>query len=207
MVVIILKIITGPGSAIHMMENRARSDRQTFRNEDLVLKVTTDIDPSKWDETKYEAFLDELCGTREYQKDAIRTTLRYLLGGKRQVRQSPGPGQRELRRQRRDSAPVRNGPSRPAQQVAKEGSLAGALSVQFPHTEGLQPVLLETARQRPRWIPLKTGTRVIKGQGVLIVPVAATQEPCCDLLPQPLLQGHLNVLEQAEALSAEWTVA
>ena len=59
-----------------------RGDRQTFRNEDLVLKVTTDIDPKKWDETKYEAFLDELCGTREYQKEAIRTTLSYLLGGK-----------------------------------------------------------------------------------------------------------------------------
>jgi len=59
-----------------------RGDRQTFRNEDLVLKVTTNIDPVVWDESRYEAFLDELCGTREYQKDAIRTTLRYLLGGK-----------------------------------------------------------------------------------------------------------------------------
>ncbi len=47
-----------------------------------MLKVSTDIDPKVWDETKYEAFLDELCGTREYQKEAIRTTLRYLLGGK-----------------------------------------------------------------------------------------------------------------------------
>jgi type III restriction enzyme len=59
-----------------------RGDRQTFRNEDLVLKVTTNIDPRVWDETIYEPFLDELCGTREYQKEAIRTTLRYLLGGK-----------------------------------------------------------------------------------------------------------------------------
>lgn len=59
-----------------------RGDRQTFRNEDLILKVTTDIDPAVWDESKYEAFLDELCGLREYQKEAIRTTLRYLLGRK-----------------------------------------------------------------------------------------------------------------------------
>ncbi len=59
-----------------------RGDRRTFRNEDLVLKVTTDIDPQVWDESRYEAFLDELCGSREYQKEAIRTTLRYLLGGK-----------------------------------------------------------------------------------------------------------------------------
>ena len=57
-------------------------DRQRFKNEDLVLKVTTNIDPSVWDESKYEPFLDELCGIREYQKDAIRTVLRYLVGEK-----------------------------------------------------------------------------------------------------------------------------
>ena len=59
-----------------------RGDRRTFRNEDLVLKVSENIDLAKWDESKYEAFVDELCAYREYQKDAIRTTLRYLLGGK-----------------------------------------------------------------------------------------------------------------------------
>jgi len=60
----------------------AKGDRRRFHNEDLVLKVTTDIDPTVWDESKYEPFLDELCGIREYQKDAIRTILRYLLGRK-----------------------------------------------------------------------------------------------------------------------------
>ena len=59
-----------------------KGDKRTFRNEDLILKVTENIDPKKWDEGKYEAFLDELCGCREYQKEAIRTTLRFLLGGK-----------------------------------------------------------------------------------------------------------------------------
>src|SRR5439155_19070374 len=59
-----------------------KGDKQTFRNEDLILKVTTNIDPKVWDETRYEAFLDELCDTREYQAEAIRTTLRYLLGRK-----------------------------------------------------------------------------------------------------------------------------
>lgn len=58
----------------------SNQDRQKFRNEDLVLKVTQGIDRRKWDENKYEAFLDELCDDREYQKDAIRTALRYLLG-------------------------------------------------------------------------------------------------------------------------------
>lgn len=59
-----------------------RGDRRAFRNEDLVLKVSADTDPGRWDESKYEAFLDELCGFREYQKDSLRTTLRYLLGGR-----------------------------------------------------------------------------------------------------------------------------
>lgn len=59
-------------------------DRKKFRNEDLVLKVDTDIDPAVWDESRYESFLDELCGMRQYQKEAIRTSLRYLLGGRYQ---------------------------------------------------------------------------------------------------------------------------
>jgi type III restriction enzyme len=62
-----------------------RGDRQTFRNEDLVLKVSTNIDPAVWDESKYEGFVDELCAQREYQKEAIRTALRYLAGRKYQT--------------------------------------------------------------------------------------------------------------------------
>lgn len=56
-------------------------DRQRFDNKDLVLRVGRTVDPIRWDENRYEAFIDELCGDREYQKDAIRTALRYLLGG------------------------------------------------------------------------------------------------------------------------------
>lgn len=56
-------------------------DVSEVQNEDLVLKVSLAVDPAVFDITKYEAFLDLLCGTREYQKEAIRTTLRYLLGG------------------------------------------------------------------------------------------------------------------------------
>lgn len=59
-----------------------RVDRKTFKNEDLVLKVTSNIDPAVWDEARYEAFIDELCGPREYQKNAIRTVMRYMAGGK-----------------------------------------------------------------------------------------------------------------------------
>jgi len=39
-----------------------RGDRRTFRNEDPIFKVTTNVDPTIWDESKYEAFVDELCG-------------------------------------------------------------------------------------------------------------------------------------------------
>jgi len=58
------------------------SDKQIFKNQDLVLKVSPNIDPEKFDINKYEAFLDSLCGEREYQKEATRVTLRYLLGGR-----------------------------------------------------------------------------------------------------------------------------
>lgn len=60
------------------------SDQTFFRNEDLVLKVSLNVDPTKFDINRYEPFLDGLCGTREYQKDAIRNVLRYYLGGKYQ---------------------------------------------------------------------------------------------------------------------------
>jgi type III restriction enzyme len=57
------------------------ADKQRFRNEDLVLKVSPGVDRSVWDESRYEAFLDELCGDREYQKEAVRVALRYLCAG------------------------------------------------------------------------------------------------------------------------------
>jgi len=56
-------------------------DKQLLKNQDLVLRVSPNVDPAKFDISKYEAFLDALCRDREYQKEAIRETLRYLLGG------------------------------------------------------------------------------------------------------------------------------
>jgi len=56
-------------------------DKQIFKNQDLVLRVSPNVDPTKLDLNKYEAFLDALCGEREYEKEAIRETIRYLLGG------------------------------------------------------------------------------------------------------------------------------
>ena len=57
-------------------------DQQTFLNQDLVLRVSRSVDLTRFDITRYEPFLDALCGTREYQKETIRVTLRYLLGGR-----------------------------------------------------------------------------------------------------------------------------
>ena len=59
-----------------------RGDRQTFKNEDLILQVTTNIDPAVWDDARYESFIHELCGPREYQMDAVWTVMRYMAGGR-----------------------------------------------------------------------------------------------------------------------------
>src|SRR5690554_797270 len=55
-------------------------DQRSFRNQDLVLRVSLSVDPKCFNIEPYEPFLDALCGTRAYQHDAIRTTLRYLMG-------------------------------------------------------------------------------------------------------------------------------
>jgi len=57
-------------------------DQHTFLNQDLVLQVSPSVDPAHFDINQYEPFLDTLCGAREYQKEGIRVTLRYLLGGR-----------------------------------------------------------------------------------------------------------------------------
>jgi len=53
----------------------------TFKNEDLVLRVRSDYDPSIINLDAYEGFLDALCGDREFQKHAIRDACRFLAGG------------------------------------------------------------------------------------------------------------------------------
>jgi len=57
------------------------SGTQRFHNEDLRLEVSASVDRRKWNEDKYDSFIDALCGNREYQKEAIYTALRYLLSG------------------------------------------------------------------------------------------------------------------------------
>ena len=55
-----------------------------IRNEDLVLEVSSHVDPEVWDESRYDAFVDMLCQDREYQRNAIFTALRFLAGGRYQ---------------------------------------------------------------------------------------------------------------------------
>lgn len=58
----------------------ANPDRQRFQNQDLV-QVSSAVDRNRWDESKYDVFIDALCGGRAYQEEALRVVLRYLLGG------------------------------------------------------------------------------------------------------------------------------
>lgn len=66
------------------MSKAKNIDKQRFRNEDLVLNVSKAVNRSVWDEGLYTGFLEELCGSRDYQKEAIKTALRYLLSGEYQ---------------------------------------------------------------------------------------------------------------------------
>lgn len=55
------------------------SERIILNNNELVLNVDSNVNPEVWDETKYYHFLDVLCKSRKYQKEAILTALRFLL--------------------------------------------------------------------------------------------------------------------------------
>lgn len=51
-----------------------------IKEEDLVLKISSSYNPNNFDLSKYEAFIDKLCWTREYQKQAIKQACIFLLG-------------------------------------------------------------------------------------------------------------------------------
>jgi len=52
-----------------------------IKTDNLVLKVSKSVDPRKLDLSKYDDFLEELCGHRDFQKEAIQEAVRFLLGG------------------------------------------------------------------------------------------------------------------------------
>ena len=51
------------------------------KENDLVLKVSSDVNTEVWDESKYYNFIDELVGSRDYQREAILTALRFMCSG------------------------------------------------------------------------------------------------------------------------------
>lgn len=53
-----------------------------FNTQDLILQVTKNYDTSKLKLHEWERFINLLCGSRNYQKEAIRTALIYLASGK-----------------------------------------------------------------------------------------------------------------------------
>lgn len=52
-----------------------------YRESELVLKVSKNVDPDIWDEGKYTNFFDMLFKDRTYQKEATEIALRYLNSG------------------------------------------------------------------------------------------------------------------------------
>ncbi len=57
-------------------------DIKIYKQKDLVLNVNKNYDPSKLDFDIWDLFLDKLCGDREYQKEAIKNAIIYLVGGR-----------------------------------------------------------------------------------------------------------------------------
>lgn len=57
-------------------------DIKIYKQKDLVLKVNQNYDPVKLDLDSWNLFLDKLCGDREYQKEAIKIAIIYLVSGR-----------------------------------------------------------------------------------------------------------------------------
>ncbi|MDD3027642.1 MAG: DEAD/DEAH box helicase family protein [Erysipelotrichaceae bacterium] len=53
----------------------------SYNQKDFILKVNKNYDLSKLNLDKWEAFLDALCGDRNYQKEAIRSAVVYIASG------------------------------------------------------------------------------------------------------------------------------
>lgn len=52
-----------------------------FRESDLILEVSKNVNPMVWDEGKYSTFFDILFKNRDYQREATEIALRYLNSG------------------------------------------------------------------------------------------------------------------------------
>ncbi len=57
------------------------ADIKIYKTQDLVLKVKDNYDPAKLNLKPWVNFIDVLCGDREYQKEAIHSSIIYLASG------------------------------------------------------------------------------------------------------------------------------
>lgn len=57
------------------------ADIKIYKTQDLVLKIKDNYDPAKLNLKPWVNFIDVLCGDREYQKEAIRSSIIYLASG------------------------------------------------------------------------------------------------------------------------------
>ena len=64
-------------------------DNKVFKNQDLVFKISPNIDPEMIDINKYVAFLDALCVEREYQKE-VKLGMIFHTGHRGSDRFLPG---------------------------------------------------------------------------------------------------------------------
>jgi len=48
---------------------------KTYKTKDLVLEVSKSYDPIKLDLSRWDRFIDVLCGDRQYQKEAIENAI------------------------------------------------------------------------------------------------------------------------------------
>ncbi|MCM8796555.1 MAG: DEAD/DEAH box helicase family protein [Candidatus Omnitrophica bacterium] len=56
-----------------------KEEKETISPQDLVLQLSEKA--NNFDISKYEDFIEELCGQREYQKEAIRKVVKFFLSG------------------------------------------------------------------------------------------------------------------------------
>lgn len=64
------------------MNPRARLQSDRFSADQLALHVSTSVDPKVFDLGAYQQFIDQIARGRDYQREAIETSLRYLCGGR-----------------------------------------------------------------------------------------------------------------------------
>jgi len=64
-----------------MSTERHMEVNMSYKESDLVLQVSKNVNPAVWDEGKYSTFFDILFKNRHYQREATEIALRYMNSG------------------------------------------------------------------------------------------------------------------------------